>query len=449
MNRPPENENWHVNCSQKKVEVNELNKVGCEGCDCCGSNLFWDSGLCKPCASAGDRYLALVAVGVVISVSVVGVVILMLKYEMSIMTKHMAPLSVFTNYCKSTFSNFSFGRQWESDVKTTALYIDALIFFQPEGALFNPKCVDKSFPLTAMKIIFFSVVPGLIIAFVNLVRLIKLNNTSKVAAAMPDNMESTAKSSNNPLSSENGTKKLSSIISGSSKDSPKESVVEENLSKEEIFVAKCTNIGMYFLLLLFPFIVRSCFSFFDCVQSVGGERYILRSDENLYCYEDTWNSYLALVILQILFYLIGVPYFFYREMMRVRDRYPSEELYQAGPSIDSFYKSTGFLCRKYHPIAYYYEFVIMARNSSISVISILSNSSGGENQEIYLFLFAAVHFVFGVIHLLKQPLRTSNLNFLEAVLILGVQIGIYICEYVFSLNFVTLLPYLFLYLYRN
>ena len=111
MNRPPEDENWHVNCSQKKVEVNDLNKVGCGGCDCCGSNLFWDSGLCKTCASSGDRFLALVAIGVVISVSVVGIVVLMLKYEMSIMTKHLAPLSIFTNYCKSTFNNFSFGKQ--------------------------------------------------------------------------------------------------------------------------------------------------------------------------------------------------------------------------------------------------------------------------------------------------------------------------------------------------
>ena len=74
---------------------------------------------------------------------------------------------------------------------------------------------------------------------------------------------------------------------------------------------------------------------------------------------------------------------------------------------------------------------------------------GEITKEKYLFIFAAVFFIFGIIHLLKQPLRTSNLNFLEAVLTLGVQIGTYIYEYVFSLNFVTLLPYLFLYLYRN
>ncbi len=52
--------------------------------------------------------------------------------------------------------------------------------------------------------------------------------------------------------------------------------------------------------------------------------------------------------------------------------------------------------------------------------------SGGKSSETFLFLFAAIYFCFGVIHLLKQPMRTKELNFLETVLTLVLQIGIYI-----------------------
>jgi hypothetical protein len=188
--------------------------------------------------------------------------------------------------------------------------------------------------------------------------------------------------------------------------------------------AKCTNIYMYLLLLLHPYITKTCFAFFDCVQLTTNGRYILRGDENLFCYESTWNYYLVLIVFQLIFYLIGIVLFFYKVTMFVREKYPSDELYQAGAALDSFYRYTGFLCRKYHPIAYLYELVIIARTASITIVSTLSHMSGGEYHESYLFLFAAVHFTFGVIHLLRQPLRTRELNFLDAVLTLGVQLGV-------------------------
>jgi hypothetical protein len=115
--------------------------------------------------------------------------------------------------------------------------------------------------------------------------------------------------------------------------------------------------------------------------------------------------------------------FLYKVTMRVRERYPSEELYKPGQALESFYRYTGFLCRKYHPTQYLYEFVINARTTFIIIISLMSHAGGGEHYDTYLFLFAAVHFSFGVIHLLRQPLRTMELNFLDAMLTLGVQIG--------------------------
>ena len=126
---------------------------------------------------------------------------------------------------------------------------------------------------------------------------------------------------------------------------------------------------------------------------------------------------------QILFYFIGIVVYLYTLTTRLRARYPSEELYKSGPALDSFYKYNGFFSRKYHPIWYLYEFVAMARKYCISLITTLSNRSGGKDQEIYFFLFAALYFVFGMIHLLKQPLRTKELNFLDALLTLVVQIG--------------------------
>jgi hypothetical protein len=195
------------------------------------------------------------------------------------------------------------------------------------------------------------------------------------------------------------------------------------LSKAEIRVAKLTNVVMYLLLLLYPYIIKTCFAFFDCVKSSTNDKYILRADENLFCYEPTWNFYLVLIIFQIVFCLLGTLVFLYKVTMRVRERYPSEELFKAGAALDSFYRYTGFLCRKYHPIAYLYEFVILARTSCIIIITILSHKSGDENRETFLFLFAAVHFAFGSVHLLTQPLRTKELNFLETLLTLVVQIG--------------------------
>jgi hypothetical protein len=155
----PIDEKWHVSCSQRKVEVNGWNKVGCVGCDCCGSNLYWDSGKCKPCASPQERFIAFMAVVVVASLAVIGVIVLMQKYEMSLITKHLAPLAVFMNFYKSSFSNFSMGDQWDSNVQRTAAWMDSLMFVQPEGALFNPKCVNKSISFFQMKAVLLSVAP--------------------------------------------------------------------------------------------------------------------------------------------------------------------------------------------------------------------------------------------------------------------------------------------------
>ncbi len=171
----PINEKWHVSCSQRKVEVNGWNKVGCVGCDCCGSNLYWDSGKCKPCASPQVRFIAFMAVVVVASLAVIGVILLMQKYEMSLITKHLAPLAVFMNFYKSSFSNFSMGDQWDSNVQRTAAWMDSLMFVQPEGALFNPKCVNKSISFFQMKAVFLSVAPLVLALILYLIHKIKVS----------------------------------------------------------------------------------------------------------------------------------------------------------------------------------------------------------------------------------------------------------------------------------
>ena len=180
---------------------------------------------------------------------------------------------------------------------------------------------------------------------------------------------------------------------------------------------------MYLLLQLYPYIIKTCLAFFDCVQLDNSGKFILRADEKLICYESTWNSYLVLVVCHILFYLNGILLFFHRTINGVRGRYPPEELYKSGSALNSFYTFTGFLCRKYHPIAYLYGFIVIARKSLISIITTTSNMNGGTDPEIYLFLFASIYFAFGVVHLLRQPLRTKELNLLEAALTLIIQIG--------------------------
>jgi hypothetical protein len=155
----PNDEEWHVSCSQRKVEVTDVNKVGCVGCDCCGSNLYWGAGNCKPCASPYERMYALMALGLVVSIAVLGVVGLMLKYELSVITKHLVPLSIFMSFSRASFSNFTFGYQWDSTVQKTASWMDSLIFVEPEGSLFNPACVDKTVFIFRMKLIFLTLAP--------------------------------------------------------------------------------------------------------------------------------------------------------------------------------------------------------------------------------------------------------------------------------------------------
>ena len=208
----PIDETWHVSCSQRKVEVNDFNKVGCVGCDCCGLNLFWDSGKCKLCASPESRRVAFIAVAVVVTVAVIGVIGLLFKYEMSLITKHLAPVAILLSFCMSTFSTVNFGHQWDSDVQETASWIDSIITFQPEGALFNPKCVDSTLSIIRIKLGLLTALPLIILAALYLTYMIK-GGRNKVTAIQGVINESSL----NPISSEKDTKKKSSKVSVASK----------------------------------------------------------------------------------------------------------------------------------------------------------------------------------------------------------------------------------------
>ncbi len=198
----PADEMWHVSCSQRKVDTSQFNKVGCVGCDCCGSNLFWDSGKCKVCASSAQRLFGLIALGVVACIVLLAVVGLMLKYELSLITKHLAPLACFLNFYKSSFSNFALGNQWDSNVQITASWMDSLIFLQSEGALFNPRCFDKSFSVIRLKIIVLSAAPVVIIIFLCLIYyFFKMKKKNRITDNMTAGVSSVAQSSDNPLSS--------------------------------------------------------------------------------------------------------------------------------------------------------------------------------------------------------------------------------------------------------
>jgi len=179
---------------------------------------------------------------------------------------------------------------------------------------------------------------------------------------------------------------------------------------------------MYLILILYPKLVSTALTFFDC-SSVNG-RYLLASDEKMPCYESKWFQLLPLIVFIILGYCIGIIVGLVRLLLHLRKSYDAKLLFKSGPALHSFYNFTGYLCQRFHPLHYHYEFILLTRKVVILIIgTLLKNYSQSRVLATSLTFYVA-----GNVHLHKEPFRTSELNRLE-----GVLIGIVLLQCVCSL----------------
>ena len=103
----------------------------------------------------------------------------------------------------------------------------------------------------------------------------------------------------------------------------------------------------------------------------------------------------------------------YLVIWNVRKQLPADKLYKSGKSLELFYSFTSYVCRRFHPLHYRYEFVLLLRKSLLAIISFIVT----ENYSLQLLATFSVLFISASVHLKLEPFRTSDLNRMDAMLL--------------------------------
>jgi hypothetical protein len=213
--------------------------------------------------------------------------------------------------------------------------------------------------------------------------------------------------------------KTSSIVS----DGIRRNVLLSPLSIKERRQALLISFGCYALLIMYPIIVKTCASFFDCIFVPSSGIYILRSDESFICYDSSWYAYLVLVLLAIILYVVGIPLFMYALLALLRRGYPLGSLYKPGQALDNFYQYTAFLSKKYHPLMFNYEVVLLVYYGALAINSVTAHRYS-TRAAAFMLSQSTIVFIYQIVHMMTQPFRTAQLNSLNCLLLLLVQCGL-------------------------
>ena len=417
----PLNPVWHTECVSN---YQESRLFKCSGCTCCGDDIYWYLGKCdyQYVSKTAAASSLLFFIFFFFWFSFTFMTTSMVKSKLGLLAmSYFPPISILYLFLNTAFSLTVNGNQWSPEVYTSARILNALFCFQPSGIFISEKKLfGVSISITKIKIVFlnffllFSVVSSYLVYKRKIHTATKLRNNRIVSTVREELKESRT---DNPVR----------VVSETRIASRSKSAIDEvrKLNFDNSSFGKATSVFTFLLLMVFPQILDTVISYFQCIplyNSDVGIVQVLQSDESFQCWDRIWYWYLPFVYILMILGVVGIPLYIIILVYTLRKKLNSNgELLKSGHSLDNFYNFTEYLCQRFHPLHFEYEFILLTRRAFIQLATELIIS----NPPLQTFIISLVLFISAVIHLIKEPFRIAQLNEMEIVLISILEIIIF------------------------